>query len=272
MATQSNIPGLPGWDWEAKAWVALWLLVPVLALVAYFRAQAGFGNMDPFATALTGIGVLSFAVAVFWVPWLIRRRRTNALASLANDLGMKFTAHPSNEELAAFAKLSVFNFGYWASLQNLMVGQFDGADVLLVDYYCRVGPGGYRAHQSKTSVVIFPNASGDLPDFMLVPRVGLKTRASVVNLMLKGYPDLKIGKEPVHPFASHYWVSGSDGQALRDMFTPQVMDFFVENQNWNVEALNRHVGVYKIDYLVIVKDCAKRFGRALRVLKALTQR
>lgn len=90
MRRRANIPGLPGWNWEAKAWLALWLLVPVLGMVAYFRVEGGFTKdktLHPLAAALLVIGVLSFVVAVFWVPWLIKRRRTNALASLANDTG-----------------------------------------------------------------------------------------------------------------------------------------------------------------------------------------
>jgi hypothetical protein len=120
--------------------------------------------------------------------------------------------------------------------------------------------------------VIFPNATAALPDFMLVPRVGLKSHASVMNLMFERYPDLRIGEKPAHPFASHYWVGGKDGNALRHLFTPKVMDFFVENKNWNVEALNRHVAVYRIDKLVKVQDYAKRLDKALLLVNTLTRR
>ena len=162
--------------------------------------------------------------------------------------------------------------GSAGTLLNLMVGQFGKRDVRLIEYYCKAGPGRDRAHTSKTTVVIFPNATAALPDFMLVPRVGLKSHASVMNLMFERYPDLRIGEKPAHPFASHYWVGGKDGNALRHLFTPKVMDFFVENKNWNVEALNRYVAVYRIDKLVKVQDYAKRLDKALLLVNTLTRR
>jgi hypothetical protein len=284
MGKQSNIPGLFGRDWAARAWLAWWLFVAVLGMLAFcqeafwhVRAEGWFGRhlmMLPFTS-----GLVASVGAIFWVPWVIDRRRTNALASAANDLGMKFTAHPASEKLAAFSKLSAFRVGSAASLHNLMVGRFGGVHVLLVDCYCKVGPGSrsawpksHRAYRSKTTVVIFPNASGCLPKFMLIPRVRLKSRASVMDLMLKSYPDLEIGKQPAHPFASHYRVAGSDGKAVADLLTHQVMDFFAEHENWNVEVLDHHVAVYRMDRLVKGKDCRKRLGNALLVLKALTQR
>jgi hypothetical protein len=90
MAKQSNIPGLTGWDGAAKAWAAYWLVV-VLGILAccqqafwHFKAEGWFGKhltVLPFTVAL-----LAISGAIFWVPWLIDRRRTNAVATLANDL------------------------------------------------------------------------------------------------------------------------------------------------------------------------------------------
>jgi hypothetical protein len=281
---KSNIPGLPGWNWAATAWAVYWLLVAVLAILAYcqvafwhFKVEGWLGQhltMLPFT-----VGLLAFVGAMLWLPWLIDRRRTNALALLANDLDMKFTARPTSDEVAAFSKLSLFQLGAATSLRNLMVGQFNEADVLMVDYFCRVGPwsrspwpASNRAHRSKTTVVIFPNAAADVPDFTLTPRMGLKSQASVINLMLKSYPDLKVGQQPAHPFASSYWVGGNDGKAIGEVFTPQVMDFFAEHKNWNVEVHEGHMVVYKLDRLVKANRCPKRLENALSVSKVLTQR
>jgi hypothetical protein len=268
MAKRSNISGAPGWNWEAKAWLALWLLVLGSGVIAYFRPTDP--TLSPLASALLVIGVLSSVLAIFWIPWFINRRRTNALASAANDLAMEFIANPSSEDLGASSKLSVFQLGSAGSLRNLMIGKFGRADVQLVDYYCRAGPGRDRAYRSKTTVVIFPNAAAGFPDFMLIPRVGL-TRGSVMNLALKSQPDLKIGKQPAHAFASHYWVSGTDREALRNLFSPRVMDFFEANKNWNVEMLDGQMAIYKMDRLVQVKDYTKRLEVALLVLKAFTR-
>jgi hypothetical protein len=283
MAKPSNIPGLPGWNWPAKAWAAYWLLVAVLGILAscqeafwHFRAEGWLGKhltVLPFTVAL-----LAFGGAIFWVPWLIDRRRTKAVATLTNDLDMQFTAQPPRKQLAAFSKLALFRVGAESSLRNLVIGRFGGADVLLVDYYCKVGPRArsgwpksHRAYRCKTTVLILPNAAADLPDLMVTPRVGLTTEASVINLMLTGYADLEIGKQPAHPFASHYWVGGRDGEAIAELFTPEVMDFFVEHKNWNVEVLDHHVTVYRIDRLVRPKECTKRLANALLILQTLAR-
>lgn len=269
MAERSNTSGAPGWNWEAKTWLALWCLVLGSGVVAYFRPTDP--TLNPLASALLVTGVLSFLLAIFWIPWFISRRRTNALASVANDLDMEFIANPSNEDLGASSELSIFKVGSAGSLRNLMIGKFSGAGVQLVDYYCKAGPGQDRAYRSKTTVVTFPDAATGFPEFMLTPRVGLKTRASVMNVTLKGQPDLKIGKQPAHAFASHYWVSGTNREALRNLFSRRVMDFFVDNKNWNVEVRDGQMATYKMGRLVEVKDYRKRLEVALLVLKAFTR-
>jgi hypothetical protein len=238
----------------------------------YRRSRERDKLIEKVALAVGFVGVLSFVAAVFSVPWLIDLRRTKALAFLANDLGMKFSARPTDEELAAFSKLSLSQVGSGASWRNLMVGQVGGVNVRLVDYRCRLGSSNRPLHRSKTTVVIFRNAEPGLPDFTLTPRVGWKSQASVLNLMLQSYPEVKIGTQPVHPFASHYWVGAKDGKALAALFTPKVLDFFVENKNWNVEALAHHVAIYRLESLVKPKDYPKRVGKAFAVVKALTGR
>jgi hypothetical protein len=218
-----------------------------------------------------GLAVFSVVAAIFSVRWLIDRRRSNALASIAKDLGMKFTVHPAQDDLPASSKLSLFQLGSSAAFRNLMAGQLGGVDVLMVDYRCKLTTARRLWDRSKTTVVVFPNAAPRLPGFTLTPRVGLKSQASVLNLRLGGYPDLKVGQQPAHPFASHYWVGASDAKAVANLFTPHAMDFFVENKNWNVEVFEHHVAVYRIDRLVKPEDCKLRLGKALHVLKAISQ-
>jgi len=192
--------------------------------------------------------VIGFA-AIFWAVEHHGRRRMRALAMVAQEMNMSFSERVATTELAPFSNLPSFQAGGVA--ENQMKGKYGKRDVVLMDYrvamtdvfaLMRMAPVSSTVYDQ--TVVIFPNAVHDMPDFHLLAKESWWSKPSF-KTKRDEVEELLIGTEN-EQFVTSYKVSGSSTTATHDLFTEDKIDFFACHKGWDVEVADGHFLVYQV--------------------------
>src|SRR5579871_816752 len=94
-----------------------------------------------------------------------RYNRSLELALQADNLGLAYRERPTEAQLDLVKQFQMFHEPTHEFGLNVLEGSYQGASVLVMDYNCAWGHGS-GASQDRQTVVIFPDAAGDVPEFI----------------------------------------------------------------------------------------------------------
>jgi hypothetical protein len=205
--------------------------------------------------------VLIFVFVATWAVTFIvgmirRKKRTQAMAAMAQTIGFKFEGSewcdPSRAERMTTA---LFEKGHGKRFRNIMTGIFAGFDTSLFDYSFTSGTGEGSKTQTQ-SVVVF---SQDLP----LPRFELRPEGllDVIGNALT-HKDIKFSSHP--QFSGRYVLRGAEEEKVRELFTPELLTFLeglppdylgpAPEAKWQIEGDRGALVLYRRDLTVAPEE------------------
>jgi hypothetical protein len=183
--------------------------------------------MDPTFWLILG-GVVLLVAAILIVNYVIEKKRTEAFQKVAEEFGFEFLPKGDPGLLGSLSRFYLFSQGHSKKLFNLMSGTTRDLQVNIFDYRYIVG---YGKHQKtyQQSVICFEAEDMDLPSFNLRPESFWHKIGAVF-----GYKDISFDSHP--DFSKRYLLRGPDEDEIREVFTPEVLDFLEETNSVCIEA------------------------------------
>jgi hypothetical protein len=176
---------------------------------------------------------------VFFMVYTYRqgKQRTADLQRVADELGFEFLPGGDDNFLSNPNSFHLFSQGRSRRLFNLMRGKTKNFDVSIFDYHYVTGTGKHR-HTWRQTVVCFQVNSVCLPTFSLGPE----------NVWHKigvwfGYQDINFAGHPV--FSKNYLLRGKEEEAIRNLFTEEVLAFYETNPKLSTEGDQNRLLVYR---------------------------
>lgn len=149
---------------------------------------------------------------------------------------------------------------------NVLGGTFNGTYFAIGDFNITVGSDSRKRKQYQTYVVIH---SGKLasPNFCLQPECALFRMAEGLLNRRTGSVDIDF---PTHPdFSDNYFLKGSDEDAVRNFFTPRILEYFQANHGLSVEVFNGTLVFFRLGELVKPDDIKALIDNAMEVHQVL---
>ena len=180
---------------------------------------------------ITIIVVMGFIGLVGFVIVLYRQyeqKRTDALNSLATSMKLDFSKISSDQLLPSLGKFPLFSQGHSRKAKNIMSGKVEEIEIKLFDYRYTTGAGKHQATHHQTLAVLGSERL-DLPSFSLKPQ-------NVFHNIGKafGYQDIDFTSNPL--FSDKYLLRASDENAVRLIFTPDILEYFEQRLGISTEA------------------------------------
>ena len=149
---------------------------------------------------------------------------------------------------------------------NVLGGTFNGTYFAIGDFTITVGSDSRKRKQYQTYVVIH---SGKLtsPNFCLQPESALFRMAEGLLNRLTGSVDIDF---PTHPdFSDNYFLKGSNEDAVREFFTPRVLEYFQAHHGLSLEVFNGTLVFFRLGELVKPDDIQALIDDAMEVHQVL---
>ncbi len=241
---------------------------------------------------LVVVGVLAGLVMLWGVTR--EKGRDAAMALVGEQLGLRYERDGSVLTSQPFTRFSLFQEGRRQRFKNVLMGKVDldtdfddendrhptkssgemgrknhgddnaadgqsrtSIEVMLFDY--RYITGTHRHHHVNQATVAAFHAVGEtLPEFSLQPENLLHKIGGLL-----GYQDIDFEENP--GFSGRYLLRGPQEDAIRRLFTSEVLDFFDQRPGWCVEAGGDWIVVFRRGRRVGPQDLGEFLKQAFEV-------
>jgi hypothetical protein len=222
-----SMPSSPSSRFCRRVWITLIsCLFALPASAASPPLFAARNDSSPFLLFAIFVGV---ALAAIGISAYFEHKRRAALQQTAAQLGFQFMPDASvASALAGAGGFDLFSLGRSPRVSNCLEGSSSGVHISIFDYQYTTGSGKNRSTHHQT-VLRFRVEGAALPAFTLRPESLFHKIGSAF-----GYQDIDFATHP--KFSSHYLLRGPEAPAIRQAFTPTVLDFFENQQPFCVEA------------------------------------
>lgn len=192
---------------------------------------------DPNGLLIFGGVAVIIVVAIIWSV-IHERKRREKLTAIAQQMGLSFDPK-GTMPAGGFNHAPLFNLGRARRTKNVMSGQVEDVQLHLFDYQYTTGSGKHSSTHRYT-VAALEVRNFNLPKFHLKPE-----HFGHAIAKLFGYDDIDFTDFPV--FSKKYHLSGDNEDAVRSVFTPDVLAYFEENAkgNLSVEAWDSWLVLYR---------------------------
>src|SRR5688572_23461862 len=187
--------------------------------------------------ALIIIGVVALVGGLIWLGHYMEKKRTEKMKAAAASLGLAFEAEQAPDLITALAHFPLFQSGHSKRLRNVIAGNESGIEFKVFDYRYTTGSG-KNSHTWHQTVMVLRSQRLRVPSFTLRPE----------NIFHKigtafGYQDIDFDSHPT--FSKKYLLRGEIEGEVRNTFAPHVLDYFDQNHNLNLEALQGELIFYR---------------------------
>ncbi len=175
------------------------------------------------------LGMLGLVIVIALVGHYMEKKRTEALARVAEELAFEFLPRGDAGLSQRLARFELFNLGHSREMTNLMRGSTRDLEISIFDYKYVTGSGKHQRHWNY-SIFVACRPGWDFPQFSV----------AVENLFHKigsvfGVQDIDFESHPA--FSSRYLLRGPDENAIRQLFQPPVLEWFEQHPGLTVEGL-----------------------------------
>jgi hypothetical protein len=184
--------------------------------------------MEAFIITSIIVAIVALIVGIIILVKAMERKRAEAIAAVAEEMGYRFQPKVEKEALAPLIGFRLFSQGHGRRARNLMVGETSSIEMWCLDYQFTTGGGKNSTTYSQTVVAFFPQGVR-LPAFTLAPenffhRIG----------QAFGMQDIDFNEYPI--FSKGYLLRGEDEDMVRHIFDDEVIRFFEQDLKLNVEC------------------------------------
>ena len=190
-------------------------------------------------------------------------KRQKELQVMADSLGFSYNDEQTEKVRELLESSSMLGNEMFF---NVLGGTFNGTYFAIGDFNITVGSDSRKRKQYQTYVVIH---SGKLtsPNFCLQPESALFRMAEGLLNRLTGSVDIDF---PTHPdFSDNYFLKGSNEDAVREIFTPRVLEYFQAHHGLSVEVFNGTLVFFRLGELVKPEDIKALIDNAMEVHQVL---
>lgn len=190
-------------------------------------------------------------------------KRQKELQVMADSLGFSYNDEQTEKVRELLESSSMLGNEMFF---NVLGGTFNGTYFAIGDFNITVGSDSRKRKQYQTYVVIH---SGKLtsPNFCLQPESALFRMAEGLLNRLTGSVDIDF---PTHPdFSDNYFLKSSDEDAVRNFFTPRVLEYFQVHYGLSVEVFNGTLVFFRLGELVKPDDIKALIDNAMEVHQVL---
>lgn len=181
--------------------------------------------METFLIFAGVLGLIGISIGVAY--WMDRKRR-DALQQIADELGLQFFPDGFDSYIQGVANLKLFNTGRARKQSKAVVAESEGTTLCIFDYSYTVGSGKNSRTYSQT-VAAVQSSELQIPDFA-IKNEGLLHRLGG----LVGMQDIDFESHP--KFSKMFLLSGSNEPAIRNLFRPQLLEYFETQKGVSVEG------------------------------------
>lgn len=209
--------------------------------------------MEAFAV----IAAVAFLAFVAWYfDHRDERKRTGALAQIADELGFEFLPAGDRKLQRRLSDLPLLSQGASRKLWNLFRRERDLRQVFVFDY--RYDAGGQGSSVRVQTVACLRAANSMLPRFELHPKTvwdRIGRRFGSPEIVLDGHAE----------FAGSWVLRGDDEAAIRELFTDEVVAFYRRNSGLTTEAAGDKLILYLDGKRITPESIAEFLDAALEV-------
>lgn len=190
-------------------------------------------NRDLYFIIFCVIGSIAFLIT----RWYRGKKRAAAFKNVANEMGFEFE-HKGKDHISDIAnRFRLFDIGSYRRVRNLLHGELSDLRIRIFDYsYTKSS--GKRSRTYRQSVVAFDMPARNLTKFSLRPETLFHKLGSVI-----GFKDINFQDHP--EFSKRFHLTGKDEQAIRELFTIDLIHFLEARGKLAVEADGQSMIVYK---------------------------
>jgi hypothetical protein len=209
--------------------------------------------------SLVVVCLLAGVVTALVFAWHAGKKRTEALAELADKLHLTFHADGKDAPfIATWPSFQLFEQGRSKSISHVMHGQVKGIEATLFDYSYATGSGKSTTTHRQT-VVCLRASDLSLPNFALRPETFFHTVGK-----LFGHQDINFDTHP--RFSRKYLLRGQDELAIRGVFGAQLLDYFEGTEGLAVEGSADRLLFYRPSRCAEPDEIRALLADALQVL------
>jgi len=185
------------------------------------------------------IPIVIIGLAVFgglaWYNSHQAKKRTEACQAQAGAMGLEF-AETADELIGRLGDFALFKRGRRKRTRNVLTGDAGDVKICIFDYRYTTGRGKQkRVH--KQTVVLLESANIQAPAFSMRQQSFFDKFGKVL-----GFQDIDFTSHP--KFSKMFVLQGPDEQAVREFFTPSLLEFFETQEKVNVEGGFGRVMIY----------------------------
>lgn len=185
--------------------------------------------MEDMVGVLIFVGIFALIGFTALLGWLGEKKRRQKMAEVAESLGLEYFQNGNDALTARLGHFSLFGQGRARKLTKLILGTTDDVQIAIFDYQYTTG-GGKNSQTHKQTVTFLGSGQINAPSFVMRPE-------SIFSRMggLLGFKDIDFDSHP--RFSKMFVLKGSDAVAIREFFTPALLDFFEEQKGICLEAM-----------------------------------
>jgi len=179
---------------------------------------------------IAAVGLVVLLGGIIALSTYLERRRRDMLWQMAEGMGFTFSPEGDQALVQELGGFHLFSRGRHRKTRNLLRGRTREGPVSIFDYSYVTGSGKSQ-HTERQTVACF-ELDVSLPRFSLAPeRAWHKIGAWL------GHEDIDFDDYPF--FSEQYLLKGDDEEAVRMLFSGDVLEYFEANQGLCVEGGGR---------------------------------
>ena len=213
--------------------------------------------------ALVIIGILAVVGVIILVAHKFEKARSEKLKAVADQLGLQFHLDGDIAVRNAIGQLRLFNQGHGRKTRNMLSGRTEDVDVAIFGYRYKTGSGKHQ-HTHQQTVISFQSPHLSLPEFELRPEHVFHKIGQAF-----GYKDIDIASHP--EFSKRYVLRGQNEAAIREMFTPELLEFLESQKGVSIEAPNNQLIYYRAGKRIKPENVRSFMEEGFRVYVLLKQ-
>lgn len=201
---------------------------------------------SPLSITLIVIAVLALVGGIIVIVRNIEKKRTEALQAATQSMGLEFSRLPDPRLLPSLSAFPLFSQGHSKKARNIMTGMADEIEITLFDYRFTTGAGKSQ-HVHRQTVVLQQSSVLDLPAFSLKPQHVFHQIGKVF-----GYRDIDFDTHAI--FSDKYFLRGADEVAIREVFTPDILEYYEARPGLSTEAARNRLLFFRASQKVKPED------------------
>ena len=190
------------------------------------------------------------------------KKRREDMQEAADSLGLTFFPDGDAALLNRLSAFKLFNQGRSQKMRNLIQGDSGEVKIAVFDYEYTTGSG-KNAQTHHQSVVALQSPDLVCPDFSMRPEGMFDKIGSAL-----GFQDIDF--ESHATFSSNFVLQSSNEKAIREYFTPSLLEFFESKLGVSVEAHSGTMFFYRAKQRVKPREIKDNLAQAYEVFGVMT--